>query len=989
MVTTEHTINDVLASLLRQTRHRWKDAKVILSENTRVFRNSSKKPDILIAEPNVSPVVVETEVLPASTVELDARSRIGECLAGSGRAVLSTVAVRMPARLREHGGERLHQELGEANDLDLAVFTGSLPDSAERWPEAGWMRGGVPELSLLVQSASIPPAIIEAAVDLLVVAVSDTAGLLDEIAETHPEAVEKICDALRQQDSEQTRRMAMTILADAFLFHEMLSGIGGELVDIRAIEELRDGRGRLSKAAVLGQWRKILKINYWPIFDIARKILEFVPTAHASPIVERIAETSAKLLENQLARSHDLTGAIFQKLIADRKFLAAFYTTPAAAELLAGLVFSRRTSPPWGGTWSSLEDVLSARVADFACGTGTLLSAVYRRIRQEFELSGGDSRELHGPMMGESLVGCDIMPAAAHLTASMLSGTHPSTTYTKGAVMTMPYGRQDDGSFALGSLDLLRKQRAISLLATVAKVVEGTGEVGVDPWVAIPDGHFDLVIMNPPFTRATGHEGEKIGVPIPMFAAFGSPEKDQRAMSRFAKELTRGTSAHGNAGEASIFLVLADRKLKEGGALALVMPLSLMAGQAWRESRRLLKEGYEDLILVTIAAEKTEDASFSADTGMAECLVFGRKAAGGSGRATFLTLYQRPASTGEGAEIARRLSKLVSAEGVRRLEAGPVGGTPVEIGDETVGYAVDAPLDDAGRWRLSRVADVSLAQTAFQLSARGLVWLPGQDEHAALPLKMAPISELGTVGPYHMDISGRERSGGAIRGPFDIKPLPRTGVPTYPVLWSHTAEQQRTLQVVPDGQGVIRKGKDESEELVIRSRADRIWNTASNCHFNRDFRFNSQSTAFAFTPDPCIGGRAWPSVLLESEESEKAIVVWGNSSFGLLLYWWWATKQHSGRGSITITVLPDFPVLDVRRLSPQQMQAACSIFDELLSSPLRPLNELDEDEVRHELDRRLWTEVLGFEASYSASGGPIDLVRRKLAAEPSVTGGKH
>jgi hypothetical protein len=36
-------------------------------------------------------------------------------------------------------------------------------------------------------------------------------------------------------------------------------------------------------------------------------------------------------------RSHDLTGAVFQKLIADRKFLAAYYTTPASAALLAGL----------------------------------------------------------------------------------------------------------------------------------------------------------------------------------------------------------------------------------------------------------------------------------------------------------------------------------------------------------------------------------------------------------------------------------------------------------------------------------------------------------------------------------------------------------------------------------------------------------------------------------------------------------------------------
>jgi hypothetical protein len=102
--------------------------------------------------------------------------------------------------------------------------------------------------------------------------------------------------------------------------------------------------------------------------------------------------------------------------------------------------------------------------------------------------------------------------------------------------------------------------------------------------------------MNPPFTRATGHEGEKIGVPNPMFAAFRSTDEEQRLMAKATEHLTKGTSAHGNAGEASIILVLADRKLKPGGVLGLVMPLSLLSGEAWENSRRLLSKNYTDLV---------------------------------------------------------------------------------------------------------------------------------------------------------------------------------------------------------------------------------------------------------------------------------------------------------------------------------------------------------------------------------------------------------
>ena len=40
----------------------------------------------------------------------------------------------------------------------------------------------------------------------------------------------------------------------------------------------------------------------------------------------------------------------------------------------------------------------------------------------------------------------------------------------------------------------------------------------------------------------------------------------------------RGTCYHGNAGIASAFAALAHRKLKRGGVLALVLPLSAAAG---------------------------------------------------------------------------------------------------------------------------------------------------------------------------------------------------------------------------------------------------------------------------------------------------------------------------------------------------------------------------------------------------------------------------
>src|SRR6266480_1023334 len=107
MATTEHTINDALAELLRGTRRAWRDSDIVSSENTGQIKGSTARPDIIVVEPNVSPVVVETEILPAITVESEARDRLGAQLKMTGRTVLSSIALRLPLRLREKSGKAL------------------------------------------------------------------------------------------------------------------------------------------------------------------------------------------------------------------------------------------------------------------------------------------------------------------------------------------------------------------------------------------------------------------------------------------------------------------------------------------------------------------------------------------------------------------------------------------------------------------------------------------------------------------------------------------------------------------------------------------------------------------------------------------------------------------------------------------------------------------------------------------------------------------
>ena len=106
------------------------------------------------------------------------------------------------------------------------------------------------------------------------------------------------------------------------------------------------------------------------------------------------------------------------------------------------------------------------------------------------------------------------------------------------------------------------------------------------------------------------------------------------------------------------------------------------------------------------------------------------------------------------------------------------------------------------------------------------------------------------------------------------------------------------------------------------------------------------------------------------------------------MHWWVSNKTQSGRGTTTITSIPNIPTLDVHTLTENQIEAAKAIFDELKDRKFLPFDQIDEDSARAELDRRLLVDVLQLPEWLTDTGGPLELLRQKLAKEPQVHGGK-
>ena len=187
---------------------------------------------------------------------------------------------------------------------------------------------------------------------------------------------------------------------------------------------------------------------------------------------------------------------------------------------------------------------------------------------------------------------------------------------------------------------------------------------------------------------------------------------------------------------------------------------------------------------------------------------------------------------------------------------------------------------------------------------------------------IADVSQVSQVGIQDQNIVGN----GSLAAFNRIKPP--GPAPTFPMLWNHDAQREMLMVVAPDSEGRVKTGRE--------SRSFEIWDTRSHAHHNRDFRFNSQPLAVAFTETQTIGGRAWPNVKFDDRAHEIAYTLWGNTTLGLLCYWWHSSRQQAGRGSMPITAIRTMPTLDVTKLTAEQLATAENIFSDMRDSLFLP-----------------------------------------------------
>ena len=961
-----------------------------------------KKPDIVISRADAPPVIIENEYTPGTTLEQDCLGRLGRTLVpgtgGQGGTVSVVFALRSPVVLRNcANGDQAETLLRDGVDLEFAVYRVKR-NSHKRFPKSGFLRGDIRDLVNFIKPASVPDDIVAEAADSLTHGASVAAAILirhsartnfgarlgEKLRQPWPSAAElpntKAELAQAKSDAEarlQTATMCATMLINAFAYQQNMSNHHSEVEDI---ETARDRRGlrSLSKSLVMDEWQKILDINYWPIFHIARELLIELPVDAVSEMLPGMLETANDI--QSAMRQNDVAGIVFQRLIADRKTLKTYYTRPESTVFVAHLGVHEAVD------WSDIDVVRDYRIADFACGTGGLLLAAYQRVRDLHRAHGGSPDRLHSYMMEHSLTACDIMPAAVHLSSSLLSFVAPGETYEGTRNILFGYGgvhrRDSRGDLVMnrhgnpvlerdargrpvvdiGSLELLDLKSArlqVVLPINEQMALGARGERSPIDVEMAPNSQ-DLVIMNPPFTRHTG-EGAR-------FTAFGTSDDEQLAMHRREREAGADTIADWNTGLGMSFAAIANNMVKPGGRVAMILPLSAAIGGShngtkavsWQKFRELLAESYTDIMVVSISASGRPGFAFSAETNMGEVVVTGTRLREGEEPKTmahFVNLKNRP----ENGLVAQEVARAVR-EAARRLTK-PDSHVPVMIGSDQVGFVSLETIDPRRKWSAVRIANGEMYNNIAQL-IRGRFHRPYQVDSAPVPI--ARLGDVGQVGPHHR----------RYRGAFDLSDGCESDS-EFPFLWNRDFRTQSSMMLNPDKSGHLRDS--------MRVDGLRYWSYASHLHISADITFNANSTVAAYTNRVSGGGSSWLSMKMESTEYERATCAWFSSTLGLMCYWIDSNRTQAARGRTTLTAIPHIATLDVRALSRNALTAAVKAFDDLCGERLLPANEAYRDSVRQEIDRRIIMEVLMLEEDAVEQ---FAILRNQWCAEPTVTGTK-
>ena len=564
---------------------------------------------------------------------------------------------------------------------------------------------------------------------------------------------------------------------------------------------------------------------------------------------------------------------------------------------------------------------------------------------------------LHRGAMEAGLIGTDVSPIAAHLTSASLAAIGMGEPYGDTQIGWVNVG---GSTSAIGSLDYFWTRELGDLFQSVAGVSTGKGE-NTKASISIPNEGIDWILMNPPYSRTRGGQSA--------FDIAGLCEHERKACQKRWQKVVRDQPVTLTAGMGASFLALARKRVKLGGRIGFVLPLTAAFAKSWAETRSMIELEFTDITAIAVAAGQAlgKDA-LSADTGMEEMLLVATRtmadAKGKNAPIKCVTLHSPVTRSGEAGELARAISgatDLVDSVGSSR---------PIVVGETEIGQV--CVFDAGGKgapWGPLGVTHAGLAIAADNMACGRVDFLGTSLE---LDMGITTLGGLFRVGPTH-DLIGHLK-GKDPRGAFEFFDVrgPADAVGEDRSLWAVDSEAQRSLVVLPTHKGVPVPGVNCGE---MRARQGRLF-------YARNMRWTSQALLAGMTRHKAMGGSAWTALENDDIRVCRAFALWANSTLGMIVHWTQGQRTHAGRSRTQIGALSQIPCPKLDKIGDDKLDFAADNFDELVSRKLSPACQAHADEARREIDAVV-IKILGLPDD---ANEVVSELRLLWCREPSVHG---
>mgnify|MGYP000592537979 CR=1 FL=1 len=793
---------------------------------------------------------------------------------------------------------------------------------------------------------------------------------------------------------------ALSILLSA-VFYEHVRSIHPQLEALRDYVRNYGPIDGLRKAL-----EDLLNIDYRTAIEITTEVLRTIPPNFAYRVRD-LVDLAIKISQNRSLLAKDFAGRVYHEITGDialKKGFATFYTEVPAAYLLAilatetllGLDKKSMLYLDKEEAQNMIEKLRNLKVGDMACGSGTLLTAIYyslyriaSALKYYHDLENVKLDEIGKMIIENNIYGIDALRYASQITAINLALIGPSII-TKENVYTIYLGYIPEKNQAwLGSLELLNNAKRVEgLLAWIEGGLKGVAErvslEGVEGVFEIPS-KFNVIIMNPPFTRPT-YRGRVFPEESRAFFGFITSEKlreklrerykgvlekiteDLRNIARTSLATLTGIpyllrqviSGKGDeklrqylniglAGEALPFLYLAYKYVDDDGVIAFVLPRAVLAGVSWFLARVLLASKFH-VRYVVVSSDPKNGYNFSEGAALSETLIVARRVTKHNPQeeTTFIILTRKPRTLLEGILLAEEIKK-AEKTGEMYVSLGANGAQCIvhKVSKITLLKYID-------NWnRFVAVPDPILGNYILKLLEQGEIVL------GDIYVKV-PITRLGYI--LKTITIKRRRGRKTITVPTKSIGIDAhqfyelyTKVPKspYPAFIGTEEKFRQSMRIKPNAYIAPKNEKvKEKATEIFDAYSGRILVPGVNV------RWNTSRVIVTYSDQELLSNTHY-AIKLDVQEhlreyAEKSLVLWFNTTWGLLSILINREETEGAWAQIKMGQWMLMPVLDVVSLDLDTLKRLAKVFDRYADKTLRRIpqqfNPVSPDPVRFNID---------------------------------------